>query len=376
MNNPFVFGQVVSGEFFCDREEERRVLSRDLKDSQKLFLISPRRYGKTSLLKTVLKSLENEGFITVYIDLYRASSLQSFLELYCASIASASETILDKAVSFIKDVVPRLRPKITLSPDGTPSIGIEPIISERDVIGALDEVFDIPAHVAKRKNKKMAIVLDEFQEMANFNGEGLEKMLRSHVQNHDKVAYVFSGSKKHLLEDMVTKKERAFYKVGKIMYLEKIDRKIFSTFLSDKFISGNFEIEGDVIEKVLNVSDNIPYNVQFICHELWDEFVEVRKLTIRDVGWVLAKIVDEQTPFFIPQWDALSMNQRSLMKTVSNYGGKNLFTNEFLNISGIKAISTLQTSLRLLLKKGLLEKQNGDYVVADVFMKEWIRRNV
>jgi len=272
--------------------------------------------------------------------------------------------------------VPRLRPKITLSPDGTPSIGIEPIISERDVIGALDEVFDIPAHVAKRKNKKMAIVLDEFQEMANFNGEGLEKMLRSHVQNHDKVAYVFSGSKKHLLEDMVTKKERAFYKVGKIMYLEKIDRKIFSTFLSDKFISGNFEIEGDVIEKVLNVSDNIPYNVQFICHELWDEFVEVRKLTIRDVGWVLAKIVDEQTPFFIPQWDALSMNQRSLMKTVSNYGGKNLFTNEFLNISGIKAISTLQTSLRLLLKKGLLEKQNGDYVVADVFMKEWIRRNV
>lgn len=374
MNNPFVFGQVVSGDFFCDREEERRVLFRDLKDSQKLFLISPRRYGKTSLLKNVLKKLEDDNLITIYVDLYRASSLQSLLELYCESIASATENIVDKAVSFIKDVLPRLRPKITLSADGTPSVGIEPVINERDAIKALDEAFELPALVAKRKKKKVVVVLDEFQEIANFNGHGLEKMLRSHIQNHDRIAYVFSGSKKHLLEDMIMRKERAFYKIGKVMYLEKIDRLLFSAFLKDKFIGGNFKIEDGVIEEVLDVSDNIPYNVQFICHELWDELSENRRITIKDIERIMSKIIDEQASFFIPQWDALTINQKTLMKAISVHGGKNLFSSEYLSVSGIKAGSTLQTTLKLLLKKGLLEKQSGDHVITDIFMKEWIKR--
>ena len=114
MKNPFIYGDFVGDEFFCDREAEQQALKRDLCDAQKIFLISPRRYGKTSLLKRVLAQLGAEGLIAIYIDLYRASSLHAFLELYCASVAQASETALDKAIRFIAEVLPRLPPLATI----------------------------------------------------------------------------------------------------------------------------------------------------------------------------------------------------------------------------------------------------------------------
>lgn len=376
MNNPFVFGEIVEGETFCDREDEQKALMRDLSDSQKLFLISPRRYGKTSLLKKVLRSLHQEGFITVYVDLYRAPSLQSFLERYCGAIAEAAESTLDKAIRFIGDVLPRLRPKLTLDAEGAPSIGIEPIIGKKDIGRALDDAYEFPAIVAKRKGNRVVVVLDEFQEISNFDGEAIEKAMRSHLQEHRMVGYVFAGSKRHMLEDMALLEERAFYKVGKVVYLQKIPRAAFVPFLRRGFENCGFTIEGGLVERVLDVAGDIPYTAQFLCHELWDEFRDLRKIAPSDVDRVWSNMLDEQTPFFIQQWDALSLNQRAALKAIADHGGAGVFSQEFLALSGIGSLPTLQTSLKLLVKKGVVEKQDGGHAITDVFFREWIRRKI
>lgn len=376
MNNPFVFGEIVSDEAFCDREEEQKNLARDLTDSQKLFLISPRRYGKTSLLKKVLRSLNNEGFITVYVDLYRTPSLQSFLERYCGAVAEAAESTFDKAIRFIGDVLPRIRPKLTLDAEGAPSIGIEPVVGKKDIARALDEAYEFPAVVAKQKGKRVVVVFDEFQEISNFDGETVEKAMRSHMQQHRMVGYVFSGSKRHMLEDMSLREERAFYKIGKIIYLQKIPRDSFVPFLKKGFEDYDFSIEDGLVEHILDVTGDIPYNAQFLCHELWDRFRDAGKIASSDINRVLSIILDEQTPFFIQQWDSLSLNQRAAIKAIADHGGISVFSQEFLVASGIGSLPTLQTSLKLLVKKGVVEKQNGGYAIGDVFFREWIRKKI
>jgi hypothetical protein len=376
MKNPFIYGDFVGADFFCDREEEQKALRRDLGDAQKLFLISPRRYGKTSLLKRVLAQLESEDFIAVYIDLYRASSLHTFLELYCAAVAEAAESALDKALRFVSEVLPRLRPKITVDASGTPSISIEPLLTARDTRQLLDEAFELPATVAKRKKKNVVVVLDEFQEIMNFDGEALEKAMRSHIQGHSAVGYVFSGSKRHILEDMTHDERRAFYRIGKVMYLEKIPRTAFLPFLQQRFEAGGFAVEEGVIAHVLDIADDVPHNAQRLCHELWDDLHESRRVTLSDVDRVFVKILGEQTPYHLQQWDALSLNQRALLKAVTTRGGTNLFSQEFLVHSGIGSLPTLQTSLKLLVKKGVIEKQSEGHAITDVFFREWIRKKI
>lgn len=376
MNNPFVFGDFVSDDAFCDREEELEFLCRDLGDFQKIFLISPRRYGKTSLLKKVLLTLEKDGWIVAYVDLYRASSLQMLLDVYCGAVARAAESSIDRAVRFIGDVLPRLRPKITLDVGGAPSIGIEPVVSDKELMKALDDTFELPARLAEQKKKRVAVVFDEFQEIAKFDGDALEKLMRSHIQGHHGVGYVFSGSKRHMMEEMVLNEERAFYKLGKVSYLGKIPRVAFLPFLRGCFEKSGFKVESGAVERALDIASEIPYNAQYLCHEIWDRRHDERLVRKEDVDDVFSKILDEQTPFFVEHWDGLTLIQRSVLKCLSLHESANPYSREFLMASGVRALSTMQTTIKLLIKKGIIEKSNGGYAVSDVFYREWIRRKM
>jgi hypothetical protein len=298
------------------------------------------------------------------------------VEQYSTAIARAAESVADRAIHLIREVLPRLRPRITIDADGQPSLGIEPLLGKKNLSQALEETLEIPALVAKKKKKKLAVVFDEFQEVTQFDGESFEKTMRSHIQGHRDVGYVFSGSKKHLLEEMAHHENRAFYKIGKTIYLQKIPRGVFLPFLSDKFVRSDFAVEEGALERVLDAAEEVPYNVQFVCHELWDSHRDERKISVPDVDRAIAKIVEEQAPFFVTQWDALSLNQRASLKAIAAHGGVAVFSQDFLNASGLSSMATLQTSIKLLVKKGIVEKPNGGYTITDVFLKEWIRRKM
>lgn len=373
MRNPFIFGEVVTGSDFADRKDEITSLLQDLKDGEKIFLISPRRYGKTSLIVNTLEKLKKEGLYTIYIDLYKATSLHKLLELYAREIALKVETKVERAISLIKETLPRLRPKITIGADGSPSIGIDYISERGDVLRSFDELFELPQKIALKKKKNFVIVFDEFQEIRDFDGESLEKSLRSCIQHQRNVAYLFAGSKTHMIEDMVFNKDRAFYKIGKVMNLDKIPRAEFEEFLAHKFKTTGFSLDKGTLDKILDKVENYPYNAQFLCHELWDGHRDRKKINITDVKTCLKKIVNEQSPYYITLWDDLTINQRDVLSAIVNIRDKRIFSQDFASASGIKPYSTLQTSVSLLIKKGILAKSNDTYEITDVFFKEWIR---
>jgi len=325
MKNPFIFGEIVTDKDFADRKDEIKELTRDLKDCERIFLISPRRYGKTSLIINVLAKLKKNGIYPVYIDLYKVTSLHKLLELYCREIALSVENKIEKAIRFIKETLPNLRPKISIDADGTATFGIDHVNSKRDIMRFLDEVFDIPQKLALKKSKNFVIAFDEFQELRNFNGDAVEKSMRASFQNHPNVAYLFAGSKKHILNDMIYNKNRAFYKMGTVMNLNKIPRSDFRKFLEEKFKDSGFILENQVVDKILDLVEDYPYNAQFFCHKLWDMNFDIKKIKIDDLRAALKKILSEQSPFYLSLWDSLTLHQKNALRAIANFSGHKIF---------------------------------------------------
>jgi len=376
MKNPFVYGEVVTGENFADREREMAELIRDLKQGERIFLVSPRRYGKTSLLINVLIKLQEEGLFTVYLDLYKAPSFAQFLELYAQEIARATERRLESIIRLLKELLPGLRPKIEIASNGKPTISIDFKAPDRDLFQLAEKVIEAPQKLSTKKGKRFVVAFDEFQEIQNFNKETVEKLMRANLQHHSNVAYLFAGSKKHLIYSMISNRSRAFYKMGKLMPLNKIPPAIFASFLEQKFIDTGYIVEEGLIDMVLEITENYPYNAQLLCHKLWDWCIDSKKVTFNLLDPVLNQILAEESPLYIALWDSLSLHQRRTLQAIVSRGGKKVFSHSFIEENNLGAYSSLQTSIKLLIKKGILDKENDTYVFTDVFFKEWIRRKM
>ena len=156
--NPFVYGEVVTREHFADRVEELKILERDLLDGQTVFLISPRRYGKTSLISKLFGHLRKKGAILVYVDLYRCASLTQFLNLYLNLLFKASETKIGKITRAIGELLSSIKPKVSVTPDGSIhlDLGISPI--EKDLSKIIEEIIDLPYRIATRKKKSSLLM--------------------------------------------------------------------------------------------------------------------------------------------------------------------------------------------------------------------------
>ena len=370
--NPFVYGETVRGQNFANRIEELKMLERDLIDGQIVFLISPRRQGKTSLILNLSQRLKAKGIITAYVDLYRCASMAQFLNQYLNRLLRASETKFEKIARFINELLPSIRPKINIAPNGSVNaeLNISPI--EKDLTKITEEIIDLPQRIAKQKKKKVFVAFDEFQEIRNFNGEAVEKIIRSVIQHHREVGYLFAGSKRHIINDMIHREDRAFYKAGKVMPLDKIERSVFTQFIQKKFTATGFKIGSGVIEEIFNITDDCPYYVQYLCHELWDNFSASRKIEKDCINMVLEKIVAEESPIYLTIWDELTLHQRRLLQAIALSQGKNIFSQDFVIRNELVSASSVQTSANLLMDKGILDRNNGDYYIEDIFFKYWI----
>ncbi len=374
--NPFFFGEVVTGENFTDRVDEVKRLTAELRGGHNIFLISPRRYGKTSLIINVLEHLNKEGLFTFYFDLYKVASLRELLEAYAKGVARSCTTRVERFSDFIKDIFPRLRPKIVIGSDGAPSIEVDIQLKDKDLMDSLEEVFDVPEKIARKRKRNFVVVFDEFQEILNLDGERIEKMMRACFQHHHKVAYLFAGSKRHLIYSMVSDPNRAFYKLGDIMNLQKIEITEMMVFLKKQFFRGHIKVTDSVIDYILEISENVPYNVQYLCHHLWNWCLESKKIEKQDVMKVIDNIIAEQSANYIALWDGLSLHQRLFLKAISKSQAKPIFSKDFIAENELGTAGSIQKSITLLMKKNIIDVDAKKIRFNDIFFKEWIKKKM
>ena len=222
MQNPFVYGEVVPGEAFVDREVELDRLVEDLAGGQKVFLISPRRYGKSSLIRQALTALSRRGALTVEVTVSAYSSYVSFLEGYARALA-AFETRWQRGRDWLTTAISSTRPEIRLEQGGTGpghfAVAFPLVRTERDITRLANELFALPGRVASERKRTVVVALDEFQAIDAFNGGSVEHALRAATQHQRNVGYVFAGSEPSLMEKMIGPR-RPFYKAGPVMRLE------------------------------------------------------------------------------------------------------------------------------------------------------------
>ncbi|MFA6435107.1 MAG: ATP-binding protein [Elusimicrobiales bacterium] len=375
MNNPFIYGEIAVGKAFVGRKDELADITRGLESGERIFLISPRRFGKTSLIINMLERLKNKGFMTAYIDLYRAASLEQLAALFAEEVLLKSETKLETVARLAREIVPLLRPKITVEQDGRLSAALDIGKSQNEQAAALAELFDAAEKIAKRRGKRLVIAFDEFQEVSALGGEPLEKLMRSVFQRHHNVSYIFSGSKQHLISDMVNDKDRAFYKLGRVLFLGKIPEKDLKAFITERFAVIGVTVEETAFQRILSAADSIPYYVQYLCSFLWNKCREGSGLSEKLVAETASHIADTQAPLYIGMLENIPLKQRKILQVVSRKSGEKLYSHEVIERNKLGPAPTVQVALNLLIKKGILEKESGGYAFSDPFFRLWVLKN-
>ncbi len=373
MRNPFIYGETVFGKNFCNRKEEIRRLKNDILSCQKIFLISSRRMGKTSLIKTAIDQISAKEIISISMDLEEFSSYREFLNTYLSLLVKKS-TPENKILGFLRQVLSGLRINFKIDEIGKPVISLDynqPISAELD-----SKIFNLPEIIASKQNKKLVVVFDEFQEILKLNRKNIEGKLRAHIQHHRNVAYVFAGSKRHLLNEMINSQDKPFYRIGPVMYLEKINEDIFLKFAKDKFETSGIKISDEALQKVIKLAENIPYYTQLLLHELWDSKIDKGIISEKDVQSVLSQVIHLYSQNFHLEWSRMILSKRQLLKAISLYGGKQILSGDYLEKNNMGLPSSVRRTLLSLVEDGYLDKENGEYFFTDILFREWIKRTI
>ncbi len=377
--NPFVYGEVVPSDAFADREAELDRLVADLHDGQKVFLISPRRFGKSSLIARALSKLERKRTLTVTLTVSSFTSYVAFLEGWARALIDLEHEAAD-ARSWIERLLGPARPVVVPRSDGRTTrldIAFPTARTARDVARLADEVFALPGRLADLKGRKLAIALDEFQDIARFDGGTVESALRAAVQQQRSVGYVFAGSEPTLMEQMISPK-RPFYKAGPVMRLGRIPEDVFAAFVEERFRSSGLPAEAGLGSAIVDLAGNLPYDVQRLAHETWDDARAAgrRKTTTDDLHRTLHRLLEQHGVFFEASWQRLTLGQRAVLRTVVFEEGRTLLSADTRERHRLGGPSSVQASLAALVRDDVIARDaDGHYRVVDSLLREWIVRH-
>lgn len=358
--NPFVFGKVVTGDNFADRKELVKEMVLDVKSSQNLIIHGPRRLGKSSLMREVLRIMKSDHkYRIVYIDLLRFDRIETI----CGQIFKELAGTVQKAIEFARDIFKGVSIKIENS-SLEMSFG-----TEED---ALIKLFDFLGKYSEKKYK-MVVVFDEFQEMVNIAEHSIKK-LRSVIQDHQNVSYIFSGSDTRLI-DFFIKPEHPFYKFGKLIKLGKPNRKEMSIFLKKKFNFFNLTIYDSELELILSYSANLPYFIQLLAHEIWIKLLlsNSKVITNEIIELTFKNLLERSNSEYEIIWSRMTNNHRKALKILSIYHQP--FESKLLQKFKI-AQASLQTAITSLEKNQFIWRIDNIIEFLDPIFEKWIKERL
>lgn len=356
--NPFKFGTVVDGVFFTDREDELIRIGSFLKGENHLILISPRRFGKTSLIR---KAVADSKRKYIYLDLQMVISADDLAAQLLRRVYRIFT--VQKLKGYLKSF--RLIPSVVINPvTGEVEISFRPGSKE---LTPLEDVLNLIENLGTESSKTI-VVLDEFQEIFRIN-EGLDRMLRSVMQNHRKINYVFLGSSESMIREIFEKKSSPFYRFGSLMTLDKIPGEKFRKFLEIKLAEVSVR-EKELSEAILKITDSHPYYTQELAFTIWE--LIIRSGYSDNIADIAGKeIVQSHDNDYERIWNSLNRTDMTVLTGMASTYISPL-SDEFSKLFGTGATSTVFSTLQRLIRKGLVIKEDSSYKIDDPFLKMWV----
>ncbi len=383
MPNPFLFGKIVTGKHFCNREKEQQLIADNLLGGQSIVVISPRRIGKSSLLAVVSSKLERKGMACGRIDFFALNSISKILGetvRVCARMMLNQETNLKKFLSIAADVFKRTRIAIEPTPDG--NVSIKPEVGlPADIHTSLSEAILGLDRMLGKKKRNGLLVFDEFQEITRVDRAGpdsLEAEFRTVVQSAQHLSFAFLGSQASLLSEMFTARQRPFFQAAKIVELGTIDNKSLKLYIRRRFRSAGINISK--IEEIFRVVEGHPDYTQRFCSHLHDIIVASGKpaqaVQLDDslIRHGLEAMIEGCELIFIPEWQTFPLRQQQVLSLIAEKGPlRRVATVDLAEYE--MTHTSFNTALKQLLRKGAIrEDENNNYRLADPIFRRWIAR--
>ncbi len=373
MKNPFNYLQFATGDGFYDRHEIRADLrSRFLSGQTNVVLYGPRRYGKSSLVAELISDLEKEGIQCVSIDVMKTPSIDLFVSAYVSKIYKKFAP-LKFEFKRIGELLKSLRFKMTIGADGETGFSVE---SAQSRIGseALEEVLDLPYRLIPA-DKRAVVVFDEFQEVEDLlpNGQ-FERIMRSVIQRHRNISYIFLGSRYHMLRRMFTDRNRPFYKSAIAIMLDKPPFEVSLEFVVSRFESCGKAISRQVAGLLVQKIDNIPYYIQQLGFEVFRlvDDAESPTVSFEDVETAYRRL----SGFNRDQYEQLMLTfsgaQKRLLIALANEQTRE-FDDAYRMRHLLGASSTVNSAKKILIEYGHVERTEDKYCVADPYFARYLR---
>lgn len=372
MEKTFVYGKAVFGENFTDRIKETKRLKMNFEAGMNTVLISPRRTGKTSLVYRAIEQIADQDVKFVNMDIYDCRDEYDFYDKFASSILLALSTKVDQVLELAKDFLSRLVPKLSFSPDPMShfslSLGINPSTPNPE------EVLNLPEVIAQKRNLRIVVCIDEFQQIAEFeNTIQVQKRARGIWQLQKNVSYCLFGSKKHMMEKLFLKKSMPFYRFGDMIVLQPIPRNEWIEYIVSRFATRNIRISPELAG---SICDKVERYSSYVQQLAWNVIIEVSsdEVTHSDVDNGYEMLLLQSSAFFVQQLAGLTAFQMNYIKALASGIHSGFTASKVMTEFRMGTKSNIAKIEKVLISKELIEKENGVVTFTDPVFVEWFKR--
>ena len=372
MEQLFIFGKPVDGKAFTDREIETARLKANFEGGINTFIISPRRWGKTSLVKKVIREAAKSSPVYVFVDVFKAKTPAEFCEILGNAVLRQTSSALEEFIENAKRFLGRVHVGVDLTPDGVNPVklrfGLE---NERETI---EEILHLPERIAEKKKVRLVICIDEFQQIAAFEDSiTFQKQLRTVWQHQQSVSYCLFGSKKHMMEGLFNDESKPFYQFGDVIYLKKIPLSYWMDYISSRFVRGGKTISDQQIERICKAVDFHSSYVQQLCWYVY--LYSGNRVSDTDIDNGLEELIDQNTALFESKTENLTPVQMRFLKAVAEGVSDGFSTAAVISRYKLGSSASSVSTRRTLIEKGLIYTDGTKHRLADPVMGLWLNQS-
>lgn len=371
MEQPFVFGVPADSPHFIGREKELARLQSNFKYGINTILISPRRWGKTSLVNRIAQSAKEKNRIIVRLDIFACRSEYDFYNTFSAAILRQTASRLDEWKELARGFIERLTPKVSLSPGPGSEYSVSLGISPRT--HTPDEVLSLPEIIAERKNCHLVICIDEFQQVGEFpDSLEVQKRLRGAWQHQKHVSYCLYGSKMHMMTRLFLKKSYPFYRFGEVLNLEPIPLQTWMPYIEGRFSAFGKQIDRKYIEQICETVACQASYVQQLAYSVF--LLSDKEVTDDSFARAVEDLVAQNSNVFIEQTQSLTTYQMNFLRAVVDGISRGFGENDIWEKYHLGSPSNINRLKSSMIEKELVELTENGYVLSDPVLKLWLKR--
>lgn len=373
LNNPFVIGNYAGEHYFCDRVSESKELIDNILNSRNTVLVSNRRIGKTGLICHCFEQPEiKKNYNIFFVDILATASLQEFVLALGKKIIRNLKPKSRKFFDYLKNIFVSLRGGFKIDAmTGEPSFEI----SMGDIDSpetTLDEIFKY----LNASEKPCIVAIDEFQQIGQYPEKNVEALLRTKIQHCPNCNFIFAGSEADILINMFNSPDKPFYKSATFMHIGKIDFVKYAEFAIGLFEENKKKITKEFVATAYNSVDGVTLYIQFIMNELYQIVPQNKEVTQQLYDTALTTLLNKQSFVYINMLADMTTNQKEVLFALAKEGNATEVTSSsFINRYNLKSASSVQSSLKGLITKKIVAKEDGNYVISDRLFRLWLLRD-